>query len=198
MSITSLFDSVESHDLAATANLASSLRSASDNVLAAAAVLELRKALKDPDVAYLVLARVFDLTKRTTDVRYENPNDVALFVYALVLNGSHPVLAVAAAGAICQVPNLWWASAFATEIIDNRTRRNDASGETLTTTPVASDVVDRVFVTDPRWLLSPGARLSAFSVTTFTANDTLVIPTPDATTWTEEAEDTCDLGLVVA
>jgi len=198
VNITSLLEAIESYDLAARINIASSLRSAVEILLGNLTVLELRKAVKAPEAAYSVLTRVFELTKRATDLRYENPNDTALFIYEFALNEHHPPLAVIAAGAICQVPNLWWASEFSTEIIDNRTARNSISGETAIEAPFISDAIDRVFITDTRRLFSAGVRLLQFIVSTPFDDADVVMLDMDPVVWTEAAEGTRDLPLAVS
>jgi len=198
MTTAQLLDHVESHDFAASINVASSSRSAIDALLASPTLLELRDALGKPDTAYEVLTRVFELTRRSVDVRYENPNDIALFAYVFTLNEQYPALALIAAAAICQVPNLWWAATFASEIIDNRTARNMSAGETLSEIVWVADVVDRIFVADTRWLFSPRTRLAEFFVAMTPEYADVVLLDMSAPEWRDEAGDTGDLPLSVS
>jgi hypothetical protein len=134
--------------MAAQVNVASNLRTAIDIVRVNLIVRELGEELKKPGVAGDILSRVFRLTKQATDVRYENPNDTALMIYTWLLKQYSLHFALMASAAICRVPNLWWASNVATQLIDQRIGLNEMAGEVSEPVPANSDAGDRVFVLD--------------------------------------------------
>jgi hypothetical protein len=163
MSIGDLFHEIEGHEFMARINIASGLRTALRAISEEEVVRGLRQEIEHPQVAQRVLWRVFEITHRGVDVRYENPYDSALFVYALVLLEHDPRLAYIAAGAISRLPNLWWSGDIASAILADRIHRNRDAGvmrlqfpapgvagpEVAFELPPVSFVAgDRVFVSD--------------------------------------------------
>ena len=155
MSIAKLCDVIESHEMAAEVNVASDLRTVIEIVRMNPIVRELGEQLKKPGVAGRFLSRIFTLREQATDVRYENPNDTALFIYMWLLQRYNRFLALMASATICRVPNLWWAAKFATELIEQRLGQNVMAGEVSKPVPAANSAGDRVFVTDTSFLPSP-------------------------------------------
>lgn len=149
MSIARFCEAIESHEMAARLNVASNLRVAVEFIRTHPIVRKLAKELKNPGVAEHILRRVFELTDQAIDVRYENPNDVALMIYTWVLYRYDPLLASMASAAISQVPNLWWASKVATQIIDHRLEQNEMAGAVSTPVKANTQAGDRLFATKP-------------------------------------------------
>jgi hypothetical protein len=112
-----LFDIIESHEMAARVNVASGLKTALAIARQEAAVRELAEKIGAEDLAEPVLMRVVGLVHRAADVRYENPNDSALMIYTLLLSEWSESFGYAAAGLLAHLPNLWWASQLAREIL---------------------------------------------------------------------------------
>jgi hypothetical protein len=191
-------DHIESHDFAATVRVASSVRTAIESVLADPAVRDLRKQLIDSEAAYHVLARVLALASQGIDFRYENPNDTALFVYILLLGECSAELSLIAASAVCQVPNLWWASEVAAAVLDNRRLRSDAASSRATGLDATTEATDRIFVSDTRRFLSSRARFIEFDTNALEDSSIIFTSGPVIPDWKDDALDTRDLALVPA
>lgn len=159
MRIEGLCDVIESYEMSARVNVASDLRTAIDIGRSHPVVRELSAVLDKPGVAEKILRRVFQLATRATDVRYENPDDVALMLYAWLLDEYDPELALMASAAICGVPNLWWASRVAAQILEQRHRRNEMACEVSGPVMVNADAGDRVLVADLRFSFPTMLRL---------------------------------------
>lgn len=151
MIITKICDAIESHEMAAGVNIASSLGVALDIIRTHPTVRELAKELRSPLVAEHVLYRVLELTQRAVDLRYENPNDTALMIYVWLLSRRDTLLSSVACAAISNVPNLWWASKVATGIIQHRFTQNEASGAVSTPLKANAQAGDRLFMTGPKF-----------------------------------------------
>jgi hypothetical protein len=105
-----LLERVESAEFAAQLGVASTLGTFIRGLLLQAEVRELRAAISGhPAHQQLLLARVDSLAGRETDVRYENPWDIALATYVWVLMETDQVLGRLAGAAISEGRNLWWA-----------------------------------------------------------------------------------------
>ena len=195
--ISDLFELVESHEMAARVNLASSVESALRILLREDAVVELLTISRHTDDAlYTVLMRVMDLTRRSSDVRFENPYDAALLAYTVVIGECSEDLSLIAASAICHVPNLWWAASIARKNIENSTVPNDTATDTRDREEV-NDVNDRIFVADTRDTVSRGARLADFVIW----NEVEDAGSDEATTgggWVGGAQGTKDSELAPA
>lgn len=154
MTIAELCDAIESHKMAAEVNVASSRRLATEIVRSHAIVRELANMMNRPGVTKRIFLRILGLTSQATDPRHENPNDIALLVYLLLLSRRDRQLALIASSAVCQMPNLWWASKMATDILERRSEQNEMAGETSTPVTANASAGDRVFVADPRSFLA--------------------------------------------
>jgi len=155
MSITKQFDEIESHEMAAQVNVASSLRVASRIVKDHPTVRELVRQLRRPGIPERILERVLMLTRQVTDPRYEDPHDTALMIYAWLLYQHDPDLAIMASAEICQVPNLWWASKIATKILDRRIEQNEMAGTVSKLVTVNANAGDKLLVTGARYIIAP-------------------------------------------
>jgi hypothetical protein len=69
----------------------------------------LSAAMRDADGSVKVLLRIYEITERPIDERYENPWDVALAIYIWLLSQRHPSFAWLAAKRIAGCRNCWWA-----------------------------------------------------------------------------------------
>lgn len=145
MTLSEMCRAIESHEMAARVNVASDLRVALDIVRIHPTVREFVKALNELGVAERILRRTFELAEQATDVRYENPNDVALMIYTWLLHQQDAVLASVASAAVCQVSNLWWASKFCTQVIERPFGQNEMAGTLSTPVMHKADSGDRLF-----------------------------------------------------
>lgn len=159
MKAEALFEVIESHETAARINLASDLKTAIEIALGEPSVQELGSRAGESHIATLVLNRVLGLVRRKIDPRYENPNDPALLIYALVLSIHCPTQAVVAAAMLCETPHLWWAGTFATRLLEGRLREDESASNVTNPSPIATDAGDRLFIFDAGLLLSLTARL---------------------------------------
>src|SRR5205823_12704556 len=91
------------------------------------AVVWLSEQSKNADVGAKVASRLLELSQEMTDIRYENPRDVALLVYTAILAQYAPSLASLAVNALARTPNLWWASKLVIHLMH---ARRTASGST--------------------------------------------------------------------
>lgn len=157
MTIAELFNAIESHKMAAEVNIASSRRLANEIVRSHPIVRELADKMKKPRVTERIFLRLLGLTSQATDPRYENPSDIALLAYLLLLSWRDRQLALIAGSAVCQMPNLWWASKMATDILERRSEQNEMAGETSTPVAANTHAGDRLFLADPRSFLTAAA-----------------------------------------
>ena len=104
-----LYAGFEGHEFAARINIVSGSRQFLLALNSQPAMLELFDAAKDERVAIETMARVLRLARQSIDLRYENPFDVAMSAYLLVLQQTQPELARIAAEVVLASPNCWWA-----------------------------------------------------------------------------------------
>ena len=188
MTLTALLDRIESHETSARLNLGSDLQTVVEAALADSLVVELHRQMKNPKVAALVVAQALKLTRQAIDVRFENPYDIALLVYVLVLHVDKSQLAGALAGRVCQMPNLWWASKYSTQVLENSDRQNVAK-TVSNTSETNHEAVDRLFVFDA------GGVLSEHPSWNFTSFDTIIDGRNISfglRSWVAESSDTHD------
>src|SRR5438093_1850217 len=193
MSVTRLLDAAESHEISGRVNVASSLATALRAARSDPITEKLAAEVKSSKgVALRVLMRALKLTRQTVDIRYENPNDVALFIYLLVLQEHSQAFALIAAAAVCHVPNLWWSSVLAASLLEGTAQSNQASGDvSLALTETAHDAVDRIFVADTRVIVTEGLYQGLFDLAN-QASEAGVVNTGNGTSWQEVAEGTRD------
>jgi len=72
-------------------------------------VRDLLEAIKSPDNAVALLARIELLVREQDDIRYRNTRDAALAVYIWALNQSRPSYGKLAASLVLSASRLWWA-----------------------------------------------------------------------------------------
>jgi hypothetical protein len=82
-------------------------------------------------------------------------------IYAELLWQHDNVLAQIAGAAIVHVPNLWWAERVVNELITGGRMKNVAATAHSSQRGPSPDVVDRVFVSDPRRVLALTSQGSA-------------------------------------
>lgn len=79
---------------------------------------QLAEAARDAASATALVDRVAELSRRQIDVRYENPFDVALCCYLVVLGDTaEPATVARAAQAVSKAPNCWWAIEVAGDVL---------------------------------------------------------------------------------
>lgn len=64
-----------------------------------------------------VLSRLLDLSQQKTDLRYENPSDVAVAIYLWLLAAKKKALARVGAQTVWELPRYWWAKGMARQIL---------------------------------------------------------------------------------
>jgi len=173
MTVRALLEAIESGPVAAAVNVASTFELALEISRLLPAARELTVRLRDTGVSDVVLRRVLELTSRTTDLRYEHPDDVALMILLSLLRDHDHDLAVVGSAAAMHVPNLWWAARVATDVLQGRTP-NAASAGGPAPRPPNVDAADHTLVADPRsWTLLPLLRKPGRMIRNESATDVL-------------------------
>jgi hypothetical protein len=78
----------------------------------------------------LILDRILELSKRTSDIRYRHPWDITLAIHLWLLSRSNLAAAAIAAEVILQTPQCWWASRLASPIVLDRQSQSGAKDQT--------------------------------------------------------------------
>ena len=143
------FAAIESAELSARVNAASdlhlALRIASDQP----AVKWLAEQVRKADARGKVASRLLELSQEMTDFRYENPRDVALLVYTLVLSQYAPSLTALAVNAVARAPSLWWASKLVTQLMRTRRTASGSIGSHVEAAQVRTDAGDKILLAQP-------------------------------------------------
>lgn len=126
MTLTRIFDEIESSEFAGTMNVASGLRIVAKTARSHPLVGRLIADLPPRGGAEVILARLLEVTERAVDPRFENPYDVALMLYLLLLERMSPPLAQVAAAEVLQVPGMWWAGKVAAGVAGAGRAHNEA------------------------------------------------------------------------
>lgn len=117
---------IESDNFAAKVNLASDfntfLRIAEDQDAIQFALQELDSKNEQLDV-YL---RIYEISKQTVDIRYENPWDTALTIYVWLLSMKNPDLAFSASKIVSQIGQCWWAEKLSRHVIFRHQQYNES------------------------------------------------------------------------
>ena len=130
-----IFEQIESHGFSARANLASGGVQFSQVILSEPNVRMLAQIARTHSGVSAVIRRVLQVSRRNVDYRYENPFDVALCAYLLLVQAVRPDLSQLAAGVVLSAPNCWWSTSLARAM--------------LSETPVDTDVVEKVITEYP-------------------------------------------------
>jgi hypothetical protein len=121
-----LLTRIESQSLAAQVAVVGGLRPFVRALRATEPVRALSAAVRDEkDLAWQVLGRLIELTRLRIDARYENPNDVAMAAYVMVLSAA-PSLFAMAVDAVLSAQNVWWATQL---VRASQTEEGTGSGE---------------------------------------------------------------------
>ncbi len=139
MSVSELFERIESAAFAIEANLASGASDFIEAVSSNPAFVALsEEAKQNPYVSGAVLQRIELLANLKVDYRYENPHDAALAAYAWLLFQNAPRLAPIAAAILIEARQVWWARHIAGYILEAEASFKSASNtRTASTIPVA-------------------------------------------------------------
>ena len=146
MKLVDLFETIESHSTAGQINLASHFAQAVRLVQEHTAFGHLLNEITERSKGEKVLRRVLELAENGVDVRYENPYDVALMMYALALLQQQPPIASIASAALLRVPRLWWALKVATMILEHQLDRSESAERPPSLDFLAFDGSDKVVV----------------------------------------------------
>jgi hypothetical protein len=117
MTLDEVMKEIESHAFAARVNVASDLRTFLRAAQAERSVNDLLEELDSPEKRPAVLSKIYELTQRQVDPRYENPWDTALAVYVWAMSVRDSDLATIAAEAAAQAPQCWWAAKLSRKIL---------------------------------------------------------------------------------
>jgi hypothetical protein len=129
------FAAIEHPRTAAEVNVASGFRSFLRGLVRLQPLKELVvRAREDQNVGWAILLRLLHLAELRIDRRYENPNDVAMAAYLVILRSVASELYDFGAAAVLAAENCWWASKIASV---PREQTTQASG--LATTFASSE-----------------------------------------------------------
>jgi hypothetical protein len=117
MTLDEAMKEIESHEFAARVNVASDLTTFLQAAQAEPSVNCLLEELDSPEMRPAVLSKVYELTQRQVDPRYENPWDTALAVYVWAMSLRDLDLAKVAAKEVVQVPQCWWAAKLSRQLL---------------------------------------------------------------------------------
>ncbi len=104
----SLFETLESDRFSATMNVVSGLKQFVRAIASAPEVQELLASTRSHDDVIVIAERFNQVAARATDPAYENPWDVALAAYLLVLDRVDPGQAALCAERVSMSSNGWW------------------------------------------------------------------------------------------
>ncbi len=134
-----LFDDIENAQFAARQGVASDLRTFLLGIMNEPSVQGLRSLLESADVRETVLQRCANLSRVSSDPRYENPNDTALAAYLALLDLKCPELARLGAHYVSTVSRCWWANKLACHLLFEGPVENAEASES------SEDVLSHLF-----------------------------------------------------
>lgn len=147
---------VESHEFAARVNVASDYGTFLRGIYSEGVLNNLRVFASSGEWRERLLTRVQDLADRGVDSRFENPWDVALTAYILVLNAESETLGRLAAIAAQRAPGTWWATRAIQDILEPIHSQGSPSsssstipGDLVPWSAQPSSVTDTVFQASP-------------------------------------------------
>jgi hypothetical protein len=112
-----LFQTIESHEFAATVNLASDFKTFVRILESEKPVQELAREIQSTKEREAVWARIRTLVQDQGEEGYEHPWDAALAAYLWLLANTDARLANLAAATIAAAPRCWWARNMAEAIL---------------------------------------------------------------------------------
>lgn len=125
---TELFGEFETQDVAVRATLGSGFQAIRRNVREQPEFERLEEALDDSRDALAVANRALHLADRNTDLRYQNPHDIAFLGYLLLLE-DYPELQRHVAERLLKVANLNWADVQARQVVFRAPSRSQDVGD---------------------------------------------------------------------
>lgn len=117
---------IESHEFASRLNVASNMETFLRIAEEQDVVRAVFQGLDSPAEQGRLFQRTLELSRSSTDLRYENQWDVALAIYLWLVNLKNPNLAMLMAGIIASVPQCWWATKMSYSILKQSPLHNDA------------------------------------------------------------------------
>ena len=118
----SLFDKLESDRFSAAMNVVSGVKQFVRAISSAPEVQELLASARSDDDSLVIAERFNQVAARATDPAYENPWDVALAAYLLVLDQMDPAQATLCAERASMSSNGWWSRKIADVIVSGNRR----------------------------------------------------------------------------
>jgi hypothetical protein len=115
-----LFEKLESDRFSATMNVVSGLGQLVRALSTAPEVQELLASVRSGVDVLAIAERFNEVVDRETDPSYENPWDVAMAAYLLVLDQVDPGQAAVCAGRARICPNGWWSTKMADKILSSQ------------------------------------------------------------------------------
>jgi hypothetical protein len=109
-------------------------------------------ARSDADIARIVLGRLVRLSRLRIDPRYENPNDVAIAAYLVVLASASSQLYRIAVDEVLSSTNLWWAAQIARVSIEEARQVSAAETFVIDGNPDQAASVNSIEATFPSGL----------------------------------------------
>lgn len=127
MTIVEAIKEIESVELNARVNIASSFENFMSILRDEAAVRELFELMDSRDNVAKIYSRVIELSKGSVDIRYENPRDVAITIYLWLISIQNKELAKMASEVVSNVKQCWWASKMSYSLLREKMSRNEAN-----------------------------------------------------------------------
>jgi hypothetical protein len=115
-------------------------------------------ARNDLEVARIVLGRLVRLSRLRIDPRFENPNDIAIAAYLVVLSAASPQLCSAAVDEVLLSTNLSWAEQIARAFLEESKQVSAAETIVVDGTPDRTASVSSVEATFPSGFLDEAFR----------------------------------------
>lgn len=142
MTLSKIFNEIESHDFAARLNLALNYKDFFYLANEETSVKSLEKDLNDPECLKKTIIRIYQLVEEPVDFRYENPYDTAITVYTWVIFSVNPYLGRVVAEYASRTRNGWWAKAYAYYVLQETWHYSEAGAFEFEAVPTtASDKV---------------------------------------------------------
>jgi hypothetical protein len=120
MTLQDVMHTIEGHEFAAEANLASGSKAFHNGLRSHHIFSELMEYMKETDVREAILNRLIELSKKPVQPHFENPFDTALATYLTALDLQSPELVRRGAEAVSKAPSCWWANEMSLRVLARR------------------------------------------------------------------------------
>jgi hypothetical protein len=120
MTLQDVMHTIEGHQFAAEANIASGSKAFHNGLRSHHIFGELMEYMKEPNVREVILNRLIELSKKPVQPYFENPFDTALTTYLTALDLQSPELVRHGAEAVSKAPSCWWANEMSLRVLARR------------------------------------------------------------------------------